>query len=64
MAASCHRGAAGIVGDMEDPELVAGLAARVECSAGLQRDVVAPLGQVGGDRGVLHPLWGSEALGG
>ena len=34
VAAPCHRGAAGIVADTEDPELVAGLAARVECSVG------------------------------
>lgn len=64
VAASCPWGAAGIIADAQDPELVAGLAARVESPAGPQREVVAPLGEVGRDRGVLHLLWGRELLGG
>lgn len=64
VAASCPRGAAGIIADAQDPELVAGLAAWVESPAGPQREVVAPLGEVSRDRGVLHLLWGRELLGG
>ena len=62
VAASCPRGAAGIVADAQDPELVAGRATRVESPAGPQCEVVAPLGEVGRDRGVLHFLWGRELL--
>lgn len=64
VAASCPWGAAGIIADAQDPELVAGLAARVESPAGPQREVVAPLGEVGRDWGILHLLWGRELLGG
>lgn len=64
VAAPCPRGAAGIVANTEDLELVAGWAAWVECPVGPQCEIVAPLGEVGGDWGVLHPLWGSEVLGG
>ena len=64
VAASCPRGTAGIIADAQDPELVAGLATWVESPAGPQREVVAPLGEVSRDRGVLHLLWGHELLGG
>ena len=64
VAAPLGGGAAGIIANAEDPELVAWLVARVEQAVGHQCEVVAPPGEVFRDRDVLHPLWGTEVLGG
>lgn len=64
VAAPCGWGAASVIAHTEDPELVARLATRIERPVGHQREVVALLGEVGRDWGVLHSLWGDEVLGG
>lgn len=63
VASPCLWGAAGVIANAEDPELVARLATWIERPVGHQREVVTPLGEVSRDRRVLHPLWGSDVLG-
>lgn len=64
VAAPFGQGAAGVIANAEDAELVPSLVARIEGPVGHQCEVVAPPGEVSRGWDVLNPLWGCEALGG
>lgn len=61
VAAPCCWGAAGVIADSEDLELVARLATQVESPVGHQCEVVAPLGEGGREReGESGVRWGDR----